>query len=326
MLRPRIGFTFAVGLLASACGPQVAIEEDIDTDGPPQGSSDDASAPSPSGSGPPPATTGPTPPPPGTSVGSVDEGDVDTGDGSSMESGSFVIEPDTCGIAPEGTSFHCSIVECDPFLQDCPEGEKCTPWANDGGSAWNSFRCSPVAADPGQVGDGCEVEGSGVSGIDDCDVGLMCFGVDEATLTGTCHALCSGSPEAPICPEDSFCAISSGSALALCFDTCDPIADDCAAGLCFPRYDAFVCIDVEPGGQPQGTACDFAQDCVAGTTCVAAEATGDCGGVGCCSSYCDLTAAEPDLECAPLHTCTPWFPPGEAPEAWTHVGICALPQ
>ncbi len=42
-----------------------------------------------------------------------------------------------------------------PFIwaQDCPEGEKCMPWANDGGGSWNATRCSPLDPNPSAVGD-----------------------------------------------------------------------------------------------------------------------------------------------------------------------------
>ncbi|MEX1364969.1 MAG: hypothetical protein AB1Z98_17710, partial [Nannocystaceae bacterium] len=31
--------------------------------------------------------------------------------------------------------------QCSLFAQDCPDGEKCMPWANDGGDAWNATIC-----------------------------------------------------------------------------------------------------------------------------------------------------------------------------------------
>ena len=48
-----------------------------------------------------------------------------------------------------GCTFLCADVdhgaqECDMWTQNCPEGEKCMPWANDNGGAWNSSKCSPI--------------------------------------------------------------------------------------------------------------------------------------------------------------------------------------
>ena len=63
----------------------------------------------------------------------------------------FLQEPDFC----------CDPFECNLFEQDCPVGEKCMPYADDGGGSWNSTTCSPVMENPGQRGDECSVEGSG---------------------------------------------------------------------------------------------------------------------------------------------------------------------
>ena len=87
-------------------------------------------------------------------------------DGSGTDGGStsisFIQDPDGGGVN----------IECDIWAQDCPDGEKCMPWANDGGNSWNATRCSPLDPNPGQPGDACTVEGCGVSGIDNCDIGL----------------------------------------------------------------------------------------------------------------------------------------------------------
>ena len=92
---------------------------------------------------------------------------------------SFLLEPDGGGDN-----------ECDPTAQDCPRGQKCTAWANDGGTFWNATRCVEVAG--GNVaGDSCMVEGNGVSGIDDCDVGHICLNTNEENV-GVCVAFCEG--------------------------------------------------------------------------------------------------------------------------------------
>src|SRR5690606_38571371 len=67
---------------------------------------------------------------PGTST-AADTADTADGDSTSM---GFVGDPDVGGGGGE----------CDVFAQDCPKGEKCMPWANDGGGSWNATTCSPV--------------------------------------------------------------------------------------------------------------------------------------------------------------------------------------
>ena len=65
----------------------------------------------------------------------MDTGGSDgTGDSSGGPPGEGFIE------MPDGGG---ATNECNQWVQDCPEGEKCMPWANDGGSAWNATRCRP---------------------------------------------------------------------------------------------------------------------------------------------------------------------------------------
>ncbi len=119
--------------------------------------------------------------------------------------------------------------ECDIFMNDCPDGEKCNPWANDGGPIWNGIRCVPLDPNPGSPGDPCLVEGSNVSGIDTCSLGSMCFYVDPETNEGLCVETCGGSAEAPTCLEGT-CVVQYDGAVPLCFETCDPEAPTCAPG------------------------------------------------------------------------------------------------
>lgn len=135
-----------------------------------------------------------------------------------------------------------SPFECDIFDQDCPEGEKCTAWGSSGG-AWNATRCVPVVDNPGQPGDDCTVEGSAVSGVDDCDIGSMCWNVDSETNMGRCIALCIGDAANPMCADpDATCSITNDGSLVLCLLSCDPVLQDCSEGEgCYPVDDAFVC-------------------------------------------------------------------------------------
>ena len=302
-------------LSIAACGPQVSLE---DTGGGDGDGSTSVEPDDPGGSFPPPATT--LPPPMSTSTTGVDTGDVSTDEGAT-----FITATDGCGIEPpEGTSFHCTPVDCDTFLQDCPDGEKCTVWANDGGPAWNATRCVPVDDMPQQVGESCTVEGSGVTGIDDCELGAMCWDVDADTLTGTCEAFCSGTVQDPQCEADHVCSISSGP-LALCLPTCHPLANDCpGADVCVPVNEYWTCAASTMNGQP-GDGCEFVNACALDTVCVNADAVPDCVGTsGCCSSVCDLAAPDPSADCLPGQTCLPWYEAGMAPVEYENVGVCAL--
>ncbi|MGH1343142.1 MAG: hypothetical protein ACRBN8_16410 [Nannocystales bacterium] len=125
-------------------------------------------------------------------------------------------DPDGPGfiVAPDGGG---PGIECSTLEQDCPRGEKCNAWADDGGSAWNAAKCFPVVEDPDDVDARCSVEGSGISGVDSCDLGSICWFVDGRTLEGTCVSYCAGPHHTLTCEDpDRRCHVATGGVLALC--------------------------------------------------------------------------------------------------------------
>jgi hypothetical protein len=313
--RRRRSWLALVSALVS-CGPSVVLDEDgARTTG-------EAASTSSGTSGPPdPVTTGPTIPPSPDDDG---EGTDSTGAiGASTSTG----EP---GDA-EGCGFLCDVdagaAECDLFAQNCPPGEKCMPWANDGGP-WNATRCSPVADDPTPVGEACTVEGSGISGVDDCDVGLMCWNVDE-NGQGTCEEMCTGSLEAPICDNpEHYCAIANDGFIALCLHACHPLLQDCEVRneVCYPLNDEWVCAP-DPQSSSHGEPCEFLNACGSGTVCIDAAAFSSCEAPRCCSTLCDLDDENADAMCQaldPAQTCEPWYAEGQAPVGYGNVGVCMI--
>lgn len=246
-------------------------------------------------------------------------GMADTG-GTSL---SFIQMPDGGGVA----------IECDVWAQDCPPGEKCMPWANDGGNSWNATKCSPVDPNPGQVGDECSVEGSGVSGVDSCDVASMCYYVDPDTNMGICVGFCMGSEAAPICNPGYICSIVNNGVLTLCRPECDPLLQDCqdnAACLPATGADGFTCIiDASGEAGAAGDPCEFINSCDPGLFCADAAGVPGCqGSQGCCSEFCDLSDPMPSSYCSMAgqgQTCVAWFEEGTAPPNLDHVGACVLP-
>lgn len=246
------------------------------------------------------------------------------GDGDSGSTSSdFIAEPDVG-----------STVECDVWTQDCPEGEKCTAWASDGGIAWNATRCVPIADNPGQPGDGCTAEGGGLSGIDDCGEGSMCWNIDPETNQGTCVAFCEGSPEAPTCEDSSTaCTITSDGVLILCLPVCDPLLQDCPAELeaCYPGVDGeFACYPDYSGETGEyGDPCEYINVCNPGLFCAPAAIVPGCESALCCSSLCDLTDADPNAQCEGQgggQECIGWYPEGEIPPGAEHIGYCGIPE
>ncbi len=245
------------------------------------------------------------------------------GGGSSSGSTPFVTEPD----GGAGT------VECDVWAQDCPKGEKCMPWANDGGSSWNATKCSPVDGNPGQVGDPCMPEGGGVSGVDNCDVSSMCYYVDADTNSGICVGFCQGTETSPTCDSGFVCTIVNDGVLILCRPECDPILQDCTGtAACLPASgsDRFTCIiDASGDAGATGDPCEYINSCDPGLFCELAAGVPNCtGSTGCCTEFCDLTDPNPNAACSLSGDgaeCVPWYEDGMTPPDLAHVGACVLP-
>jgi hypothetical protein len=225
---------------------------------------------------------------------------------------SFVCEPDG---GPEN--------ECDPTAQDCPMDQKCTAWANDGGTFWNANKCVDVTG-TSEPGDPCMVNGSGVSGDDDCAVGSICLFSDEMGV-GQCVQFCAGA--ALTCGPNSVCAIYNDGVLPLCLPGCDPLLQDCPQGQsCIDTPNGtFICFtDASGTAGADGDVCpatDGENSCDPGQYCGAG--TADCADAKCCTPYCDL--GEPDPCIAPEECVSFYGDPTTAPPQFRDVGVCILP-
>jgi hypothetical protein len=246
----------------------------------------------------------------------ADPSATDTGTGTTA---SFIQMPDGGG---GGT------IECDVFKQDCDPGEKCTAWAEGGGGAWNATKCVMVTGDkvPGDV---CTTEGGGVSGIDDCEAGAMCWDVSAENM-GICVALCKGTPDAPTCDDGFSCAIVNDGVLNICLPGCDPLLQDCDGDdLCLPIGDGFICV-LDASGEMGKTndPCEFANACDKGLVCLnTASASSACmqGSQGCCQPFCDFGMMDPCPN--PDQKCVQWFDPMmPIPPGFEDVGVCAIPM
>jgi hypothetical protein len=298
---------FGASMLALACGPQVELGDD--------GSSTTGTSSTESVE----TTAGPTTASP-TTVGPVMTTDP-------------VETTTTTGVDPDDSGASTGVVlpeDCSTVEQDCPRGYKCMPWANDGGGAWNDTKCVPIAEDPSAPGEPCMVEGNGTSGVDDCDGTSMCWNVDPKTNIGTCQPFCIGTDEEPTCenPCDT-CPQFSNGAITLCFETCDPLLQNCDSGeACYPIQQTFACApDASPKGTGIASACEFVNVCPPGMACVDASVVPGCpdGSGGCCAPYCPVGGADPCPGLLPGTSCVPWFgedkgPPMECQSA--PPGVC----
>jgi hypothetical protein len=234
------------------------------------------------------------------------EDETDTADSGTTTG--FIMETDT----PSASS-------CDPFAQDCNEGEKCVAYVS-GGDTWDANQCVPVMGD-GAPGDPCMF----IDNVaDNCGADSWCWDVNMEGI-GTCTPFCTGTADAPICGANQACSIANEGSINLCLTTCDPLLQDCAGdGIsCFYDGASFVCANATQD-IPTGEPCGYINDCVAGNICLAPESFPNCNGASCCGQFCDLT--DPNFECVPAGTeCTSFYEEGMAPPGYEDVGVCVIP-
>jgi hypothetical protein len=221
---------------------------------------------------------------------------------------------------------------CSVWDQDCPEGQKCMPWSNDGQPTWNATKCVDLDPDAGQVGDPCTVQGNGVSGVDSCTTSAMCWNVDPSTNMGTCIGFCDGTENNPICDDpQTTCSITNDGVLILCLPLCDPLLQECPDGQgCYGIIDGYVCApDVSGEMGAFGEPCEAINVCDEGLECMPAAGVPDCpGAMGCCTEFCDLSNPNATDECAGAsggQMCMPAFEAGSAPPGYEDVGYCLIP-
>lgn len=229
------------------------------------------------------------------------------------------------GFVPTPDAFNPSA--CDPWAQDCPDGEKCVPYKSPNGSTWDANKCVPVVDSPASPGDPCTVMGN-QTGEDNCDATSTCNWVVDGE--GICVEMCTGNANAPVCntPMTS-CNIDNDGTRNLCNPLCDPILQDCPDNsrmtcLVANGSDTFNCeLGWGEDGLGVGEECFFDNSCLNGNLCIYnADAVPGCTGGGCCAPYCDLTTPQcPDASTE----CVPFYEDGTAPPMYTHVGVCLIP-
>ena len=234
----------------------------------------------------------------------------------------FIMTPDHGGV---------NSLECDPFAQACPPGQKCVPWVNNGGSAWNATKCVDITGD-GAPGDPCFAPEGAAAGIDDCALGAICWDLDE-TDHGTCIGQCAGSSQTQICPPKFSCSFGDDGVLNLCFRDCDPLLQNCPGGdTCIPPNLGgyhFTCL---PDGSGEfgktNDSCEFVNACDEGLVCIdPLDASSACDPLvlGCCQPFCEL----PDATCPnPDQQCVPFFDPmlPDIPPGYDKIGTCRIPS
>jgi hypothetical protein len=217
-----------------------------------------------------------------------------------------------------------TVTPCDPFAQDCPDGEKCVPYSPTGSDYFGANKCVPVTGDQAP-GEPCTYDGTAAA-TDDCDENSACGNVYEVDgeLVGYCMAFCMGTPDDPVCPPDYSCTICSGGCPNFCVDSCDPLAQDCNPGLaCYWVGNGFNCLP--PNNIPAGEPCGFVNDCAPGLVCLTAEVLPACNGSACCGRWCDHGLGDVQCEATPGTVCELFFEQGMAPPGYADLGVCIVP-
>ncbi len=258
-----------------------------------------------------PAQTESGPVDPTTGGPSSDPSDPSTGD----ITGGFIQEPDG-GLSGQ----------CDPKLQDCPAGEKCTAVSSGPGEPWGLNKCVAKNGSD-QVGDPCDIEDGKYTGIDNCDVGLICLLTDDEGKGGACVEFCDGSDQCP--KTGAKCVVYNEGSLPICLTDCDPLIQDCPEGqACYNSAgDDFVCFkeSAMPGEGAPGDECSYINQCQKGSFCANPAAVANCGAAtGCCTPYCAVS--EGNDVCQEGEVCSPFFVDGMEPPGLEDVGVCAIPE
>jgi len=212
---------------------------------------------------------------------------------------------------------------CDVFAQDCPEGQKCNPYATNGGAKWDADGCFPLDPNPSKLGEPCTVDGT--NGPDTCEAGAYCLWNSEK-FGNFCEPLCGCSAMNPTCDAGQTCISFNAGVIPLCFTLCDPLAPTACADdeVCVLDNYKMICRpDVSNDQGVLGDPCQAANGCDPGYSCeYEGYVPGGCKNSAqtCCTPMCDLSA--PD--CPDGSHCVEYFGGFglETPVCLEDVGYC----
>lgn len=218
------------------------------------------------------------------------------------------------------------VEECDNFAQDCPEGQKCAAFIDDGEINWTKVKCVNVIGTD-RPGEPCTAEDP-TSGVDSCIKGAMCWEVNKDGV-GICRALCTGTADTPICDPPGFCTVGGYSTLNLCIPSCDPLLQDClgTGDACYANFYFFCLQDTSGEGGQANDPCELLSDCDPGLQCTLEAFVGmGCapGSLGCCTPFCQFPGGacpNPDQQC--MQYLDPMQPLPDDPQL--DVGLCGVP-
>ena len=264
------------------------------------------------------STTAPPDPTIPNGTGGPDPGDDDS---------AVPFDPIETTVAFISTSPDLPPGDCDPWAEDCPDGQKCAPFATPGSPTWDAVQCVPIVDDPAPAGAPCSVLDHPTSGLDDCVKHAMCWDLGP-DLHGTCVAMCLGDGfnQASCLDPDNLCVQANDNVILVCLPRCDPLLSDCPEGqVCIPSATDFACApDASGAGGQAFTPCAAGNACDPGLLCADSSHTALCDPdvAECCLPFCDLDQFD---SCPPDTACIPVFPKGGVEPQLLDVGLCGEP-
>lgn len=240
----------------------------------------------------------------------------------------------TADSSDETTSHGGPLGEGDPCSLDrygpaCDDGLKCMPYTTGGPGLHDAFACFPVHRDPVALYEPCMWIDEPWSGLDNCGPQAFCADYDgdgAGTCTGTCMFSADDRSAMDCEDPEAFAGVGCQECFCTCERSCDPLnTSSCPEGEgCFAQaFPPFVCMPLFEEPLASGQNCKFVNSCGLGSLCLDASLFADCGSIGCCTDYCDLTEPNTCPDAAGGQECLPWFDPERVPPAYMNLGVCA---
>ena len=247
-------------------------------------------------------------------------------------SGHVSVSGEAGSASSTSESSGCSICfdfpqpECRIWDNDCPEGQKCSPFATgDIGNKADVTKCVLLPVEPKGLGEDCLIQQ--MDQTDNCDVGLLC--VEPAPgIPKYCMKTCEGSRDQFSCSDPGYeCFTDQLLVYAACLPACHPLTQrpflPCERGaVCVPSNGTFDCLlDMSENGGQAYQSCSGVSTCKPGLMCVDSLFSSACdqNDASCCLPFCDLD----DPSClGPNEVCLALFSDNSSPPGFADLGLC----
>ncbi|MDC0708226.1 hypothetical protein POL68_07065 [Stigmatella sp. ncwal1] len=170
----------------------------------------------------------------------------------------------------EGPGSQCLAGACDPVLQNCPAGQRCTYLRTAG-----QTERACVEEGTADEGNPCQLSGPSEGlGTDNCKKGLFCTDTsrEDGGTSFQCVRFCHDAAQCGASRQCNEVLWLNGTVeLPLVCGSeakeCDLLAQNCESPLgCYPTTGKPLC--TSQGGRGEGARCEFSNQCASGSACV----------------------------------------------------------